>query len=532
MKNPMRNHTLMNRSKPLVIRPARSWLAAILVAMVAAATPTLQAASPPDDAGQVLFAFDDNALPFQQGVRLQLVSSRSPGEQGGGNVAVPMGPPGSADGHGAIYYGTVVEVNGELWMWYLGMGDVAEGSHFEGRPFRICLAKSKDGKVWEKPDLGAVEYGGNRHNNLVDLDQGKLMAAGCVVYYEPDEKEAAHRFKMIFTGDKYPGLLFGVAYSPDGVHWTESPNNPRGKIKLEPQGGIQWKGAYYVNGQGGMHWSPDGWIRALVTHVSYDFEDWTQAAALGFRRDPVPPRPVGRMGGMETEAVHLGAALWNRGNVIVGIYGQWHGSPTNDRRWVSMDLGLVVSHDALHFSEPIPDFRIVQAAEATSSWLPDNTPAPLERAPALMQGQGFANVGQETLFWYSVWVVPTAGIRVARWDRDRLGYLAPFVTSDKKPHIISAPVSTGDKPVTVKLNISGIKQWSGVKVTVLDEQLRELPGYTAKDCTGPEESGLAQLVVWGEKQQVMAKGPIRIRVDFTGVRPEDLRLYAIYVQPE
>jgi hypothetical protein len=503
---------------------AAAVLGVLLLSRIHAETPSGENAS---RAEQVLFAFDDNALPFQQGVRLRLLSSRSSGEQGASNVAVPVGPPGSADGRGVIYYGTVVEVNGELWMWYLGMGDQDEGRHY-----RICLAKSKDGKSWDKPDLGAVEYGGNRHNNLVDLDQGKLVAAGCVVYYEPEEKDAARRFKMIFTGDKYPGLMFGVAYSPDGVHWTESPNNPRGTIKLEPQGGIKWNGAYYVNGQGGLLWAPDGWVRALVTHVSYDFENWTQATVLGFRRDPLPPRPVGHTGGMDGEAVHLGAALWNRGNVIVGFYGQWHGDPTNDRRWVSMDLGLVVSHDALHFSEPIPDFRIVQAAETTSSWLPNGTPTPLERAPALMQGQGFANVGKDTLFWYSVWVVPNAGIRVARWDRDRLGYLEPFVTSDKKPHVISAPVSTGGKPVSVKLNITGINKWSGVKVTVLDEQLRELPGYTAQDCTGPAESGLSQLVVWGEKQQVVANGPIRIRVDFTGVRPEDLRLYAIYVQPE
>ena len=50
--------------------------------------------------------------------------------------------------------------------------------------------------------------------------------------------------------------------------------------------------------------------------------------------------------------------------------------------------------------------------------------------------------------------------------------------------------------------------------------------------TGPNEPGLAQPVVWGDKKEVITNGPIRIRVDFTGVRPEDLRLYAIYVQPE
>jgi len=491
----------------------------------------IRAEAPPrgeaSHAGQVLFAFDDQALPFQQGVRLRLISSRSSGEAGIDQEAVPMGPPGSADGRGVIYYGSVLEVKGELWMWYLGMGDQDPDRHY-----RVCFAKSKDGKTWEKPDLDAVEYGGNRHNNLVDLDQGKFSVAGCVVYYEPEEADPNRRFKMLFTGAKYPGLLFGVAYSPDGVHWTESPNNPRGTIKLEPQGGIKWNGAYYVNGQGGMHWAPDGWVRALVTHVSYDFENWTQATALGFRRDPLPPRPVGHTGGIDGEAVHLGAALWNRGNVILGFYGQWHGSPTNDRRWTGIDLGLVVSHDALHFSEPIPDFRIVQAAENTSSWLPSGKATYLERAPALMQGQGFANVGKETLFWYSVWVVPSAGIRCAHWDRDRLGYLTPFVKADKTPHVISAPIATSGKPVAVKLNINGLNQWSKVRVTVLDEQMHELAGYTAKECTGPEESGLDQLVVWGDRRTVMANGSIRIRVDFTGVRPEDVQLYAAYVTPE
>ena len=30
---------------------------------------------------------------------------------------------------------------------------------------------------------------------------------------------------------------------------------------------------------------------------------------------------------------------------------------------VTMDLGLVISHDALHYREPIPEFRLVPALE-------------------------------------------------------------------------------------------------------------------------------------------------------------------------
>jgi hypothetical protein len=55
----------------------------------------------------------------------------------------------------------------------------------------------------------------------------------------------------------------------------------------------------------------------------------------------------------------------------------------------------------LHFYEPIPDFRMVQAKENFDWYLPAGKIAPLYRAPAVMQGHGFPNIGDETLFWYS-----------------------------------------------------------------------------------------------------------------------------------
>jgi len=207
------------------------------------------------------------------------------------------------------------------------------------------------------------------------------------------------------------------------------------------------------------------------------------------------------------------------------VYGQWHGHPSNDRKWVGIDLGLVISHDALQYYEPVPDFRLVQAKEH----LPDNWN--ISRMPALMQGQGFANVGDETLFWYSIWPNPVGGVRLASWVRDRLGYLQPFVAAERTPHLISAPIEIGGGPVTISLNVDGLSANSSVKVAVLDEQLREIPGYRAADCSGPVESGLSRIVSWSGKDQVTAAGPIRFRLDFGGVRPEDIKFYAAYVEP-
>jgi len=79
--------------------------------------------------------------------------------------------------------------------------------------------------------------------------------------------------------------------------------------------------------------------------------------------------------------------------------------------------------------------------------------------------------------------------------------------------------------VTVKLNISGSTNGAAVKVTVLDEQLRELPGYTPKIAparSNPDSRNKSS----GAGIDKSPPTPIRIRVDFTGVRPEDLQLYA------
>ncbi len=313
------------------------------------------------------------------------------------------------------------------------------------------------------------------------------------------------------------------------MRWTESPKNPVGPF-FEPAGGTRWGSAYHVNGQG--HDARWPFSRRLITHISYDFENWTQGSCLGFRRDPLPPRPQTATGSSDGEQVHLGACLWNRGNVVLGLYGQWHGHPSNDRRWVTIDIGLIVSHDALHFVEPVPDFRIVGCQESVS-WLPPDS-FPFERAPALMQGQGMANVGDETLFWYSVWGVGRAGVKLARWERDRLGFLAPraiegWMDPNHSPHVVSMPVDVEGKRAAVSLNIGGLGRYSRVRVSILDEEFRPLPGYGAKECLGPKAGGLQQQVTWRGKEHVTAKGPIRVRVDFEGVRPEDIRLYAVYV---
>ncbi|MDE2777617.1 MAG: hypothetical protein OXI77_16950 [Chloroflexota bacterium] len=469
-----------------------------------------------------LFPFDDGAIPLQRGVQLHLNGHRA--TCGRTRIVLAPGPEGAPDSEHVAYYGTVIRIGDLLWMWYLGQG--AEQTWFQ----RVHLAFSRDGYKWDKPNLGLVKYKGSRDNNLVDMGDAGHIAA-CVVFHDPADPDESRRFKMAFEDQRY-GNRFAVAFSPDGLRWTESPANPVGPW-FEMSGGSKIDDMYVLAGQGGAH-IPD-LFRQFASHVSYDFENWSLASCLGLQRSDVAPRPR-VLGGDAGEQIHLGAGLWNRGNIIIGFYGMWNGHPANDRRMTTMDLGLAFSNDGLRYREPIPNFPIVSAAE--DGWAKPPRGDQLLNFPTLIQGQGFENVGDETLFWYGPWPEQKSdGVRIASWPRDRLGCFRAYMggplasEAEREPHIISAPIDLEGKAARLYLNLDCVHEHSSLSIEILDERLHPLPGYLRENCDAPTETGYNQLVTWGGGDAIARlSGRIRIRVDFTGVRPEDVRLYAMYLR--
>src|SRR5262249_33205684 len=145
---------------------------------------------------------------------------------------------------------------------------------------RACYAISRDGIKWEKPALGLVELAGDKRNNLVDFERKDLGAL--IVLHEPDDPDSSRRFKMIYEVSPFQ---IGAAFSPDRLPCKDSPSSPILKHNsLEPSALARFNGCYYLNGQGGNV----GTKRALVTYLSYDFDHWTDAVAVGLRRD-IPP---------------------------------------------------------------------------------------------------------------------------------------------------------------------------------------------------------------------------------------------------
>ena len=50
------------------------------------------------------------------------------------------------------------------------------------------------------------------------------------------------------------------------------------------------------------------------------------------------------------------------------------------------------------------------------------------------------NVGDKTLYWYSIWR-GDGQVRLAQWERDRLGYVQPYAAAGTRAQLITCPFS-------------------------------------------------------------------------------------------
>lgn len=329
-------------------------------------------AKPPARSEHVLFAFDDHGIPWQHNLKLTLVEAKKHPS----NPVLRRGPKGSPDHGHAILYGTVLKDGDTFRMWYLGMHETElKAGQAPGWWRPMCYAESADGVSWTKPELGLVEFNGGKRNNIC-LIEGAPHSLTRVndflsVLYEPDDPDPARRYKAAYIAhqpyEDIPGGMSKVgekesrvgaivcATSADGLRWRVVGDRPvnAGGERFEVSGLSRFGNFYYVTGQliSPWAWRPDGSEigRVMLAYRSPDFATWSSAKATSFARPGQLSNPL-----TPGQQVHMGAGLWNRGNVLVGLYGMWQDSPTAPPPGASylhglrIDLGLVISNDGIH----------------------------------------------------------------------------------------------------------------------------------------------------------------------------------------
>jgi hypothetical protein len=495
------------------------------------------------DRSAVLFAFDDVSMPWRYAVRLQMHRP----EKYAGNPILARGETGEIDAC-RLQCCPVIREGDRFRMWYVARDDDPDlvRSYDAGR---ICYAESADGFHWTKPNLKLVDYKGSTKNNICDIEPG---AGNMDVLYDPDgPPERRYLMVIEFMGWRHRKEVHTVggpsitrfAASPDGFRWTMLQDEP-GVLRQHHESFCLYRfgGCYHVAGHIAppMAYAPlqkhgHIWMagpKMLVVWRSPDVDSWPPEACLAFfkpMQSSSPYRP-----GWDREDVHLGAYVTPYPNVCLGIVGQWHHpitdappeNPDYIAEEVSVDLGLIVSNDGVHFRKPAPGFTFI-GRDQELSWDRDWKDNTANDHLLLLQGP-IINIGDQTVIYYTAFT-PTgdkmegkSNLGLATLPKERFGSLTP-VPDIASGQVVTCPLTTRAGAV-LYANFE-VEAGGSLQVALTDvDALTELPGYEMESNAGLFESAFERRVVW-RSRDVLPEGTFRIRVRLNG----SCRFYALYV---
>lgn len=359
------------------------------------------AAQTPDQAialGSAKQLFLDDYLVAEQ---KNLVRRVHPAEKFKGNPV--LWPEEEWEGKHALLYGSVLRVDGKYRAWYHG-------------PMGMSYAESDDGVVWRKPALGLVKIDGHDTNILFTGDPDGKGEGATPFFYEcfgvslnRFSDDPARRFILGYLGiqrgysgpDEDPfhrgerrGL--GVAFSPDGIHWTPATPFATGAIC---DGATHWmfdpaRRKYVLYGRT-KHpsddvkaaWRDDAWAeqhywgRAVARIESDDFLTWDY-------QDPATAPVVMRSDTEDPPATEIYSMMvFPYESAYLGLVQRFHDRPED----VFLDAQLAVSHDSIHF-ERVSDRTPFIACGGVGEW--DRFNNSLANNPPV-------EVGDELRFYYS-----------------------------------------------------------------------------------------------------------------------------------
>jgi hypothetical protein len=491
-----------------------------------------------------LFAFDSVSIPHTQNLRLEMRQpTRHPA-----NPVVQRGAPGTPDAQGVQFYGSVIKEAGKYRMWYIAFDD-QKNHPVASERWRAAYAESADGVTWIKPNLGLVEFKGNKNNNLLNMGDQAWGFVNLKVIKDDADPDPKRRYKMTthvyFRHNTRLGTLLPFV-SADGLTWVPvkdvTPHKAELKkadlllpgVHFEPSGGLyQWDGLFYASGQNSMNAHRPYHGRVTRMYRSADFVNWSQTSTIGFVRLP-QHEILGPGRSREGEQTHEGISVWHRGNVLIGVSGLWHGAV--EWKDVTIDLGFMISNDGHQFREPAHEWTFLKRGE-DGAW----------DQGGLIQGQGFENIGDNTFIYYGAWdprhweeAPLRGGVGIAMLPRDRFGALVVETVGKgpgdyQLPNITSEFVTdslTTQKSQRFHLNAEGLGPDASLRIEILDHLEQPLPAYSGKNAAIVRTNGFQTPIEWnGSAHADDLPERIKLHVVFEGLKNTDIRLSAIYLQP-
>ncbi len=375
-------------------------------------------------------------------------------------------------------------------MWYHAYSD---------GEYRNLYATSADGLRWDKPELGLVDYKGSKKNNI--LFRRTKEDHNPQVIHTPWETDPQRRYKLInYDYGRMPPKHMVSGYwgacSPDGIHWTDVRRNP---ILPDPSdvGNFAWDShtkRYF--GYPKMFTDVRGYRRRCVGFSETpNFESWPASIAV-IVPDPYDDRWV-KGDNQHTDFYGLCAFAYE--SMYIGFL--WIFQITDGKNDGPIFVELVSSHDGVNWIRQEAPRTPILGLGDRDAW---------DRGMIFTTNHPLVEGDKIKLFYggFDITHGPDgghAGVGLATLRKD--GF-ASLDAGDTVGTITTKKLTGIQGPLHVNYKANG--GW--LKVEVIDEAGKLIPGYGRDECDALQSDSVDQIVTWkGSNRLPDVQGPIQLR---------------------
>lgn len=395
-------------------------------------------------------------------------------------------------------YVTMLADDGLFRMYYRGGGETTEEV--------VCLATSRDGVKWERPNLGLVEFKQSKANNILLRGQRKAYWEAHNFTPFKDTNPAApaeSRYKALTLGrhtppggDREKALL--AMHSPDGVHWRHlRAEAVITKGSFDSQNTTFWDTtrreyvAYVRDGRT----TPDGRrVRSVLRATSKDFLTWTDPVWLDFGDSPLEQFYVNNIAPYPREpSLYLGFPMrFVPERKTVGADGRKVDGVS--------DAVLISSRDGLRFDRTFME-AFLRPGLSPQNWgnaHGNNTPA---------WGMLATGTNELSLYWTENYGA-TPRIRRGTLRVDGFASVnAPFAGGE----FVTKPLTFTGRKLVLNCSTSAV---GSVRVELQDAGGQPLDGLKLEDCGEIYGDETARAVAWKSAPDLgrLAGRPVRLRI--------------------
>ncbi len=435
---------------------------------------------------------------------------------------------------------------GKFQLWYQAYG----GGRDDRKTHKcvVCYAESDDGIHFTKPKLDIHDFKTNRKpwsghfhetNIVLTGDGGYGDRYANSVLYDPVESDSAKRYKMLYTdfgkdenGREWPG--FFAAFSPDGIHWTKSRENPLNRtayggrslqplfndeipyserwdknknflrktwaipLSMSDAADVFYDPNHELYVAYGKSWiqGPSGglaWKHAMARTESNDFETWTKPQLVSAPDDLDSPNTE-----FHTSPVFFYKGCYFCLNQILSSRGEATGSKAD-----AMHIELMISRDGVRWDRPFRDQRFIASSEqgfSNGGIFTNSTPVFLEdeirfyyggyNSGTIGGGQKLTDANQQS------------GVGFASVPVDRFAGIRPVKLSAQST--LKKPLKNIGQITLKPMNLKGIRQITvnadatggEIRVEVLNSDGYRMRGFSKDEAVVLTNDSLQHHLKW------------------------------------